>query len=182
MNISFYIKEIRNKVARYFYNNIKTTKNNVDFKLKNVKTISIIFDNSSVDINSFVKQISNEFKKNSTIVAISMLAYNVDDNSKLEPIGFPIIYMHKKDVNWYGKPYKKAILEYLNSPSDLLINFADNKYWPIRFSAIMSNSKFKIGKLENAIQDYDFMVDVKKGVPEKDFFSIAWEYLKIINA
>ena len=175
----------RTKIAQYFYNrlqkNVKDTKNN-NFRFNNIKSIGIIFDESSKKVNSIINSLSTEFKSKSGVISIYLLAYNVDDNHKPEPIGVPTVFFTDKDLNWYGKPKFKDVENFIDTPFDLLINLASNDTWAIKFSTMQSKAKFKVGKLEENIDVYDFMVDNSKNTSVDNFHKLILDYLKIINS
>ncbi|MEN8137450.1 MAG: hypothetical protein ABFR62_03380 [Bacteroidota bacterium] len=175
----------RTKIAQFFYNKIqkkaKETKVD-DFAFVNVKSIGIIFDENSEGINEFIQDISQEFKSKSGVISIFELAYNVSEAKKPEPNGIPTVYFTDEDVNRYGKPKFKDVINFIETPFDLLINLAENGHWPIRFSAVMSKAKFKVGRYEDNSDVYDFMVDTGENISMKSFYGLILNYLKIINA
>jgi len=174
----------RTKIAQYFYNriqkNVKQAKID-DFVFDNVKSIGIIFDDNNIGINEFIETISKEFRNKSGVISIFVLAYNVSEENKLEPSGIPIIYFTNKDLNWYGKPKFKDVINYLETPFDLLINLACNSAWPIKFSTALSTSKFKVGRFEENNDVYDFMVDTRNNSDIKKLYAMILEYLRIFN-
>lgn len=175
----------RTKIAQFFYSrlqkNVKQTKSN-DFKFEKVKSIGIIFDGDSKNINSLINTISTEFKSKSGVISIYLLAYNVDEKSKPDQIGIPTVFFTDKDLNWYGKPKFKDVENFLETPFDLLINLARNDNWAIKFSTIQSQAKFKVGRFEENIEVYDFMIDTSKDSNTDKFHKLILDYLRIINS
>jgi hypothetical protein len=175
----------RTKVAQFFYRrlqkNVKQNKVN-DFKFDSIKSIGIIFDGDSKKINSLINSLSTEFKSKSGVVSIYLLAYNVDDVHKPDSIGVPTVFFTDKDLNWYGKPKFKDVDNFIETPFDLLINLASNDTWAIKFSTLLSRAKFKVGKLEDNSDVYDFMVDNSNNLSTDNLHKLILDYLKIINS
>ena len=174
----------RTKIAQYFYNRLqkKVQRSKVDdFKFENVKSIGILFDSNSKDINSLINKISTEFKSKSGVISINELAYNVDDDKKPEQIGIPTVYFTDDDLNWYGKPKFKDVENFLNTPFDLLINLAENNTWPIKFCTMLSQAKFKVGMLDENTNVYDFMIETNSKTSSNDLHKLILDYLRIIN-
>lgn len=175
----------RTKVAQFFYSRLqKNVKQNkvIDFKFDEVKSIGIIFDENSKQINSLINSISTEFKSKSGVISIYELAYNVDDLNKPDQIGIPTVYFTDADLNWYGKPKFKDVENFINTPFDLLINLASNDTWAIKFCVMPSKAKFKVGKLEGNDDVYDFMIDLSKDISTTNFHKLILDYLRIINS
>ena len=175
----------RTKIAQFFYRrlqkNVKQNKVN-DFKFDNVKSIGIIFDDNSKDINSLINSISTEFKSKSGVISIYELAYNVEDSNKPEPIGIPTVYFTNADLNWYGKPKFKDVENFIDTPFDLLINLANNNSWAIRFCTMQSKAKFKVGKLGGNSEVYDFMIENSEELSTINLHKLILDYLRIINS
>ncbi len=174
----------RTKVAEYFYSKIskKAKQDKIgDFVFDNVKSIGIIYDKNSNDVNTFIQDISKEFKSKSGVISIFELAYNIEEDDKPEPTGIPIACFSDKDVNWYGRPKFKDVTNFLDTPFDLLINLAENDAWPIKFSAALSKAKFKVGRLQDNSNIYDFMVDTSNITSMSQFHSHILTFLRIIN-
>ena len=175
----------RTKIAQFFYNRlhkkVKQTKIN-DFKFENVKSIGIIFDGNNKGINSLINTISTEFKSKSGVISIYELAYNVDDAQKPDQIGIPTVFFTDEDLNWYGKPKFKDVENFVDTPFDLLINLASNDSWAIKFCTMLSKAKFKVGKLEDNSDVYDFMINSSKDTSTANLYKLILDYLRIINS
>lgn len=175
----------RTKVAQFFYSrlqkNVKQDKVS-DFKFDDVKSVGIIFDDNSKNINSFIETLSTEFKSKSGVISIYELAYNIDEAHKPDQIGIPTVFFTDKDLNWYGKSKFKDVDNFINTPFDLLINLASNDTWAIKFCVMQSKAKFKVGKLEDNSDVYDFMIDNSKDNSTSSFHKLILDYLRIINS
>ena len=175
----------RTKIAQFFYNRlhkkVKQTRIN-DFKFEKVKSIGIIFDKNSRDINALINNISNEFKSKSGIVSIYKLAYDVDEADRPDQIGIPTVHLTDDDLNWYGKPKFKDVENFIDTPFDLLINLASNDSWAIKFCTMLSKAKFKVGKFEENGDVFDFMIGSSQDISTTNFHKLIIDYLKIINS
>ncbi len=174
----------RTKVAQFFYRRLqKSVKqtNKIDFKFNKVKSIGIIFDKNSKGVNSLIKKLYEELNKNSALISIYKLAYNIEEVDRPEQVEVPIVYFTDDDLNWYGKPKFKDVENFLETPFDLLINLASNDSWGIKFSIMLSKAKFKVGKLEANSDVYDFMINNSEGTNSEDLNNVIVDYLRIIN-
>lgn len=174
----------KTKVAQYFYSRLKKkvkhTKIN-DFKFDKVKSIGIIFDNNSKNVNSLIDNLSKEFKGKSGIISFFLLAYNVEDKNRPDQIGIPTVYLTDKELNWYGMPKFKDAENFLDTQFDLLINLASNDTWAIKFTSLLSKAKFKVGQYSDNSNIYDFMVNTSADTNSSQLHQLIIDYLKIIN-
>ncbi|MCK5823812.1 MAG: hypothetical protein KAG96_00205 [Ichthyobacteriaceae bacterium] len=175
---------IKTKLAELHYkrllNNSKKTNIN-NFNLKKVKSIGILFDNKTSNLNTLIEDLSKEFK-NTGVVSIYLMGYNIDEINKVDTSGLPTIYFTDGDVGWYGKPKFKDVLNFVNTPFDLLINLANSDIWTIKFCITMSKSKFKVGDYQNNIEMYDLMLDMKESNNMATYKNILIKYLRLINS
>jgi len=73
-----------------------------------------------------------------------------------------------KDLNWYGKPEKVQINDYLKREFDLLIDFTHDVNEPIRTILTLSNAKCLAGANRNNEDMYDLFIDSQSDLSHKE--------------
>ncbi|MCK5782215.1 MAG: hypothetical protein KAH10_06465 [Flavobacteriales bacterium] len=176
--------KFKTKIADYFYKKILIDAKQVesdDFIFQKVKTVGIIYDKDSSHVNEFIEEISVESTSMPSGLSFFELGYNLNEDLKPHVDGLSSVLFYDSDINTYGKPISKEVVEFLETPFDLLINLVSNDLWPIKFCVALSKADFKVGHFEENNNVYDFMVDTRSIKSYKEFHKTIISYLQIIN-
>lgn len=88
-------------------------------------------------------------------------------------------YYSKKDVNWYGKPVRSSLNDFINEPFDLLIDLTMVDNYTIKHVVSSSVSSMKIGKKTNGYEDiYDLMITLNETHDMEDLIYFIETYTK----
>lgn len=81
-----------------------------------------------------------------------------------------------KDLNWYGKPEKVQIHDYMKREFDLLIDFTHDEEEPVRTILTLSNAKCIVGS--NAFHEdlYDIYIDSPSVLSHKELLDQVQTY------
>jgi len=94
-----------------------------------------------------------------------------------------INFFAKKDLNWYGKPQIESVEEFINKDFDVLIDLNFKPSFVSEWVLRLSRAKLKIGKQQDDIAWYDFMItttsnDIKYFNEQVIFYL---EKIKLVN-
>ncbi len=129
--------------------------------ISDAKKIGIIFN--ATHLVSF--EIIRNFIKNLSVKNVNVTAMGYVHSKKLIDHylyrkGFS--FFTKGNLNWYNKPVKDTIDDFIKKPFDILINLCLENYYPIQYIVALSASSFKVGKYIEEPQYLDFMIDIEK--------------------
>lgn len=71
-------------------------------------------------------------------------------------------FFTKKHLNWFLKPTRDAVDDFIKKPFDILFNLSLESYYPIQYIIGMSQAKFKVGVFNPDERYLDFMIDIEK--------------------
>lgn len=64
-----------------------------------------------------------------------------------------------KDLNWFGKPEKVQINDFINTEFDLLLDFTHQPYSVIQLMLALSHAHFIVGSQKENAQYYDLLIN-----------------------
>ena len=87
-----------------------------------------------------------------------------------------------KDLNWFHKPTRSFVKEFISEEFDLLIDLSLNDYFPLHYIAAMSAASLKVGRFEEDQTDhYDLMIHASPDTNLNEFISQIDHYLNMLN-
>ena len=153
---------ILNVVKNYFFNKyIQDNKADRNPKLVSLqKARSIGFLCNITDENSY-KEIFSLFSKFQNSNRSLWLMGYVDD--KLVPYyclqQLTADYFCNKELNWFGKPDKIQIDDFIKKDFDILIDFTRKPFKPVQYILKLTNAGFVVGGNSFHRDDYDLFID-----------------------
>jgi hypothetical protein len=156
-------KKIRLKAGNYILRKkLKKTKRNKQMiGFEPAKTIGVLF--KTLNRSEF-----EEIKK--------FLLHLTDSSKQVYALGFvdhkkiPDFYLLSKGMNYFSRkelsasfiPKSKAAEEFINKPIDILVDLSTDNNFPLYYISSLSKAHFKIGKMTDKRDCYDFMIDTRK--------------------
>lgn len=87
-----------------------------------------------------------------------------------------------KDLNWFRKPAKGFVQEFIAEKFDLLIDLSMFDYFPLQYIAALSEASLKVGRFDEAHTEYyDLMIDTSGVTGLDEFISQIDHYLNMLN-
>ena len=71
-------------------------------------------------------------------------------------------FFTKKHLNWYMRPTRNTVDDFIAQPFDILFNLSLESYYPIQYIVGMSKAKFKVGVFSQEDKFLDFMIDISR--------------------
>ncbi len=85
-------------------------------------------------------------------------------------------YFCNKDLNWYGKPEKVQIHDFINTDFDVLIDFSHDVFDPIRLIMSLSPAKFIIGSEKQNVEFYDLLIQSEHTISNMELLKNITHY------
>jgi hypothetical protein len=92
-----------------------------------------------------------------------------------------IEFFTKNDINWFYRPKRGTVDEFINTSFDILIDLTTQKIFPVKYIVRLSNAKFKVGTYGTDKFGYDLMIKIDKEQGTAYFIEQLKYYLSIIN-
>lgn len=87
-----------------------------------------------------------------------------------------------KDLNWFRKPARGFVQEFISEEFDLLLDLTLKDYFPLHYIAAMSAASLKVGRFDEANTDhYDLMIHASPETTLDEFISQIDHYLNMLN-
>lgn len=71
-------------------------------------------------------------------------------------------YFCNKHLNWFGKPEKSQVIDFLRKDFDIMIDFTQNDLPPIHYCLQMTRAKFIVGRSKFNRKYYDLLIEGEK--------------------
>jgi hypothetical protein len=149
---------------------------------KNVKRIGMVWDASVLE--DFSKLSDFYLKMNSRNILVDILGYY---QGKALPDKYTAVRYFKcfksKDVNLFFTPVANEVVEFINTPYDILVDLNFKKLFPLRYVSLLSCAKLKVGLFESVDDKtpFDLMMDIKNCSDINNYISQVIYYLEMIN-
>jgi len=176
-------KKIRSLIGLHYFNKeIRNTGRDRKLtNLKDAKKIGILYNLDDVPdydvIAEFVTQLQHDRKD------VKALGYVKNKNliSRFLPkLSYDFFSVH--DMNWFYKPVKDKLMDFIQKDFDLLIDLDMKDSLPLKYISGLSMSMCRVGRYtEGSISCYDLMLDVNSSTPVTEFIKQITHYLTIIN-
>ena len=129
--------------------------------INDARNIGIIFNATNMAsfeiIKNFIKSLSGKKVK---VNALGYVHSKKLIDHYLYRKGFD--FFTKGNLNWFNKPVKDTVENFIKKPFDILINLYLEEYYPIQYIVALSASTFKVGKYYDEPNYLDFMIDIEK--------------------
>ena len=149
--------------------------------LRDAKKIGILYNLDEVPdydvVAEFVSRLQHDRKE------VKALGYVKNKNliSRFLP-KLSYDFFSGKDMNWFYKPVKDKVMDFIQKDFDLLIDLDMKDSLPLKYISGLSMSMCRIGRYsEESTSCYDLMLDVNPSTPVNEFIRQITHYLTIIN-
>jgi len=146
-----------------------------NFETTKIMGVVLPFRSDMDNVMNRIKTIAKENK-----IETTFLIYFPQD--KLPETAFPTpsrIIFSNKECNWYGKPNDQDINNFIKRKFDILIDLSPEVWFPLQYTSAASCANFKIGRIDEEINPYDFLLLGSK--TEDNFIKDLELYLHKIN-
>ena len=140
-----------------------------------VHTIGILLDGKQDHVVQFVQQYQTELEEQGKLVSVFAYLSKASKNPN-----FPLPYFTKSDTNWFAKPNKKSVVDFIEQPFDLLLNFSSSKILALESICALSKAHFIIGNGTNHFNYYyDFLLKLNNSNAPDSFVENVQHYLNL---
>lgn len=178
------IIEVIETIKRFFQKkelkkNLKNNNRYVEFQsVESAKKIGVIYivedEASYIRIDNWLKKLAAAGKE------VRVVGYHHSDN--VPHYCIPKLkheYYSKKDVNWYGKPIRPSLKDFVEEPFPILIDLTMDENFTTKYILSLSKSSMKVGKKNEGMEDfYDFMISLNEEHDMDDFIYFIETYTK----
>ncbi len=176
-------RKIRSLIGLYYFRKEQdmTCRNRKLTNLRDAKKIGILYNLDDIPdydlVAEFVTQLQHDRKE------VRALGYVENKNlvSRFLPkLSYDFFSMN--DINWFYKPVKRKVMDFIQNDFDLLIDLDMKDSLPLKYISKLSMSMCRIGRYsEFSVSCYDLMLNVKSSTPISEFIRQITHYLTIIN-
>jgi hypothetical protein len=88
-----------------------------------------------------------------------------------------------QDINYTYRPISNEVINFINTPFDILIDANFKNLFPLEYIATLSNAGFKVGIFDNRYDQppFDLMIEVSKNSDMNNYLEQVVHYLEMIN-
>lgn len=177
------IRNIKDRIRLWFLKRalkeLKRTKKTFGYNQAN--TFGIMYDASTEEnyrqIASLVKELQNDKKKVKTLGFFNM--------KDLPEYCFPQLsfeFCNAGNFAWNQKPKDKAVLDFIDSQYDVIIDLTPSDFFHIKYLMAISDASFKVGRFHEKYVDlYDLMIQIDDSTSQEETIKQTIFYLKMIN-
>jgi hypothetical protein len=176
-------RKIRSLIGlHYFKKELElTSRNRKLVNLRDAKKIGILYNLNDVPdydvVAEFVTQLQHERKE---VKALGFVKNRNLVSRFLPKLSYDFFSM--KDINWFYKPVKQKVMDFIQKDFDLLIDLDMKDSLPLKYISGLSMSMCRIGRYSEAsIPCYDLMLNVGSSTSIPEFIKQITHYLTIIN-
>lgn len=177
------VKTVRKKASGYFLSReYKKVKRKPEVRnLAQSRNIGILFElRSKEDLDTvrfFVSQIKERYRKITALgyVTTKELMQTLKSDNEFD-------FISKTDFNWYYKPEKYVIKNFMNDGMDLLIDLSLRKNPALLYIAAFTDAKMKVARFDEKQKEYfDLMIEIGKEATLKYLINQVKHYITKIN-
>ena len=177
------INTVRKKAAGYYLlREYKKVKRKPQVRnLAESKNIGILFEVISKEdldtVRSFVSQLKERNRKITALgyVTTKELQQTLKSDNEFD-------FVSKTDFNWYFKPQKYVIKNFMSDGMDLLIDLSLRKNSGLLYVAAFTDAKMKVARFDEKQKEYyDLMIDIGKDNTLKYLINQIKHYITKIN-
>lgn len=177
------VHTVRKKAANYFlsrdYKKVKRKPQALN--LSQARNIGILFEVRSKEdidtVRAFVSQIKERNRKITALgyVATKELLQTLKSDNEFD-------FISKLDFNWYYKPEKYVIKNFMSDGMDVLIDLSLKKNPALLYVAAFTEAKMKVARFDEKQKEYyDLMIDTNKDNTLKYLITQIKHYITKIN-
>jgi hypothetical protein len=168
----------RHALARELTRQHRTKKN---CSLKSARSIGLLYyladETTYHTIEAFIQSLNDNRKK------VRLICYT---EAKIIPHYFiPKLaqdVITVKDLNWFCKPARGFVQEFISEEFDLLLDLSLSEYFPLHYIAALSSASLKVGRFDESLTDhYDLMIHTAAETNLDEFICQIDHYLNMLN-
>jgi Family of unknown function (DUF6913) len=147
-----------------------------------VRNIGIVWDASRT--SEFVSLSRFQQKMHEKKIEVKVFGYFPGRNLPDQYTAIRFLTCAKKDeINYFFHPVSAEASSFIMNPFDVLIDINFDRQVPLRYVTSLSNSRLKVGLLDQEPDDspFDLMMELKKPVDLESYLSQIIHYLEIIK-
>jgi len=85
------------------------------------------------------------------------------------------------DLDFYFRPKTEPVQKFINHPYDILFDLSMNNFFPLTYTTVLSQARFKTGRYKESLNDSDLMINID-GEPSLGFLiEQTKNYVSILN-
>ena len=177
------VNTVRKKASNYFLSReYKKVKRKPEVRnLAQSRNIGILFEVRSKEdldtVRTFVSQIKERNRKITALgyVTTKELLQTLKSDNEFD-------FISKTDFNWYYKPEKYVIKNFMSDGMDLLIDLSLKKNPALLYVAAFTEAKMKVARFDEKQKEYfDLMIDIGKENTLKYLINQIKHYITKIN-
>lgn len=177
------VKTVRKKASNYFLlREYKKIKRKPEVRnLAQSRNIGILFEVRSKEdldtVRAFVAQIKERNRKITALgyVTTKELLQTLKSDNEFD-------FISKEDFNWYYKPEKYVIKNFMSDGMDILIDLSLKKNHALLYVAAFTEAKMKVARFDEKQKEYyDLMIDISKDNTLKYLINQIKHYITKIN-
>ncbi len=131
--------------------------------LSRVRKAAVFVDGSAPDGGRVISAVRAWFDAQGKEVSVYVL--NLSDVQFLGEGPLQAAFLHKKDVNWYGRIRRRRRTPQVDRDVDLFISLIPEPHFAVLHAAVSSRAVFKVGRFDTPEQLFDLVVRDRDGQP-----------------
>ncbi len=180
--MSNFIQTIRQKVALYKLNKElkRSPRKKKLHNLKTAQTAGILFDATDERNLAIVKELINEFKKESIVSeALGFIDKKKRDDNYIGDNTYS--FACRKDFGFFYSIKKESVQSFIDKTFNLLIILVNEQPFAVDYIGQLSKAEFKVGKagLDNDL--YDLMIELNNNAGIPELKKQITHYLNLLN-
>lgn len=132
--------------------------------LDEIKKATVFVDSVQNNFTELITEINDFFENRQIEVRVFVLA--LKSTNALAEGQFKADFLHRKNINWYGRIKRNKRTPQIPADDDLFISLSQDDCYPIEYAARTSNARFKIGRTKYSDNLYDIVFT--NGKAQKD--------------
>lgn len=177
-----FLKSIRQKIGnsllRRRLRNRKRTKNISTFE--NSKLVGVVFKTDTQSDFELVKRFLHFLtEQDCKVVALCFVDTKKVPDYYLLRKGFN--FFARGDLNFFFVPKNHTILDFMEKPFDMFIDFSIDGNFPLHYISSLSRAKFKIGKMFPNRTCFDVMLDTKRNNSVEYLIEHIKNYIPVLS-
>ena len=172
------VKSGKLAIAKELAQNNRPKKNNSLSTARSIGLLYYIADEAVYKtVEAFIQSLNEKQKK------VRVICYT--DTKRVPHYFIPKLtqdIITRKDLNWYRKPTKGFVQEFIGEKFDLLLDLSLSDYFPLKYIAALSEASLKVGRFNEDHTDYYDLMIQTSGVAGLDEFIIQIDhYLNMLT-
>jgi hypothetical protein len=146
-----------------------------------VRSIGILYEATENENYELVKNYVRELRDlKKEVLALGYVDQKELPNMRFSKLGLD--FFTRKNLNWHFKPSHPMVTKFINANFDILIFLNIEHSLPLKYIAVATHAKFKIGKYDAKNAAFcDFMIKTDEQVTLSGFIDLVNNYLKKLS-